>query len=265
MTNVMDSDSLRKQEEALFHNQREADRMSLSEEEFLAKYPNKRIYAIDRGPKQFLHDWLAERAPGKVALDYCCGLGEQSRMIAGLGATVYGIDISADEIATAERRADEAGLGERTHFQVMDAENMSFDDDTFDIIVCTGVLHHLDLDHAYPELARVLKPGGEIIAVEALGYNPFIQLYRRMTPHLRTAWETDHILTQAQVRQALQHFESAHVTYFHLATLLAIPFIKTPIFKPLLSVLEAVDKVLLKIPGVRLMAWQMIFVLSRPK
>lgn len=265
MSEHVDQDELRKLKEAEFHNQRELDRLKLSEEEFLAKYPNKKIYAIDRGPKTYLDNWLRERCPGKVALDYCCGLGKQTKRLAELGATAYGIDISADEVATAEKTSIDAGLGDATHFAVMDAENMTFEEDKFDLIVCTGVLHHLDLKHAYPELSRVLKPGGEIIAVEALGYNPFIQLYRRLTPHLRTAWETDHILTKSQVNEALTFFEEAKITYFHLFTLLAIPFQRFFFFKPMLGFLETIDKVFLKIPGINLMAWQMIFVLSKPK
>jgi len=258
-------DDERKKLEAEFHNQREKDRLELSEEEFLAKYSNKKIYAIDRGPKDYLWKWLAKECPGKVALDYCCGLGAATVKLAELGAEAHGIDISADEIETAQKRAAELGVDNRTTFSVMDAENMKYEDDTFDIIVCTGVLHHLDLKNAYPELARVLRPTGKVIAVEALGYNPFIQLYRRMTPHLRTAWETDHILTLKQVDQGLLFFGNAKVTFFHLFTLLAIPFQNFRIFGGLLRFLETLDKIVLKIPGIQRMAWQMIFIYSNPR
>ncbi len=259
------TDAERKKLEAEFHNQREKDRLEMGEEEFLAKYPNKKIYAIDRGPKNYLWEWLAKECPGKVALDYCCGLGATTVKLAELGAEAHGIDISADEVETGRNRAEEAGVADKTTFSVMDAENMTYPDDTFDIIVCTGVLHHLELRNAYPELARVLKPTGKVIAVEALGYNPFIQLYRRMTPQLRTAWETDHILTLKQVNQGLLFFGEAKVTFFHLFTLMAIPFQKYGFFKGLLGFLEVVDMVVLKIPGVRRMAWQMIFIYSNPR
>ncbi len=256
------TDEDRKREEAEFHSRRERDRLTMSEEEFLNKYSNKRIYAIDRGSKRYMDDWLAENCPGKVVLDYCCGLGKTAIKIAKLGAESYGIDISDAEIETAKRKADSEGVADSTHFQVMDAEKMTFADDTFDVIVCSGVLHHLDLQRAYPELARVLKPDGKIIAVEALGYNPIINLYRKLTPHLRTAWEMDHILTKRQVKQGLQYFGDVRIKYFHLMTIVAVPFQKYRFFKPLLSVFEKLDSVLLRIPGVRLMAWQMIFVFT---
>lgn len=258
-------DEERKALEAEFHNQREKDRLSLSEEEFLKKYPNKKIYAIDRSSKDYLWDWLERETPGKKVLDYCCGLGKTSIKLAELGAHAHGIDISADEVATAAKTAEERGLSENTHFQVMDAENMDFPDDHFDVIVCIGVLHHLELSKAFPELARVLKPDGKIISAEALGYNPFIQLYRRMTPHLRTAWETDHILTLKQVDQGALFFENVDVKFFHLFTILAIPFQRFSFFKKFLSAMEAIDRLVLRIPLVRRMAWQMVFVYTNPK
>ena len=124
---------------------------------------------------------------------------------------------------------------------------------------------YLGLEHAFPDLARVLKPTGTLIAIEALGYNPIISLYRRLTPSLRTAWETDHILTNRELRLSQKFFDGLSVHYFYLFSILAVPFRKTAIFKPLLAFLGAIDSVILKIPGVQLMAWQMIFFLTKPK
>lgn len=261
----MTSPEDRKLEEARFHDQREADRHRLSPEEFLRKYPNKSFYAIDRVSKKYMHDWLAERVPGRRILDYCCGTGQITLQMAKLGADAHGIDISAEEIETAKRNAAAAGMSARANYEVMDAEAMAFPDDHFDVIICSGVLHHLDVARAFPELARVLKPTGEIICAEALGYNPVIAWYRRRTPHLRTAWEADHILTMKEVRKGLEHFGNVQVRFFHLFTILAIPFRNSRIFDFLLSTLQAVDSVILRIPGIRLMAWQMYMVYSHPR
>lgn len=256
----------RKLEEIEFHNQREQDRLAAPDDEsFFKKYPNKSFYAINRGPRLATKTWMERRAKGAVALDYCCGLGHTSLALAEMGAQVHGIDISDGELETAKSRMAEAGLADRASFYQMDAEKMTFEDDFFDIIVCSGVLHHLDLDHAYPELARVLKPTGEIICIEAQGTNPLINLYRKRTPHLRTSWESEHILSVKQVRQASAYFDEVDITYFHLFTIAAIPFRKTKFFNQLLGILEAVDKMVLKIPFVGRLAWQMIFVLKHPR
>jgi SAM-dependent methyltransferase len=202
--------------------------------------------------------------PGKVVLDYCCGLGDTSLRLARAGATVYGMDISPESVETAKTQLRNAGLEERGHFQVMDAENMTYENDKFDVIVCFGVLHHLDVNRAFPELSRVLKPGGKIIAAEALGYNPVIRAYRKLTPQLRTSWEADHILTGKELNIARRSFGKVEAHFFHLFGILAVPLRKTKLFRPVLAALNAIDDVILRLPGVRLMAWQMIFILSEP-
>lgn len=258
-------DESRKQEEIDFHNRRERDRQEMSDAEFQQAYSNKKWYAITQSSRDYADNWLKENCDGKVALDYCCGLGGMSLRLAEAGAFVHGIDISDESVTTAENLLQENGFGDRCSMQVMDAERLTYEDNSFDIIVCSGVLHHLDLNRAYPELSRVLKPTGKIICMEALGHNPAINLYRKLTPHLRTAWEVDHILKAKDLKLARDFFDGVSAKYFHLSTIGAVPFRNTPIMRPLLATLEGVDALLLRIPGVRQMAWQMIFVLSQPK
>ena len=69
---------------------------------------------------------------------------------------VQGIDISSNEVNSARMKLKDAGYSNKSDFQVMDAENMTFEDNSFDVIICNGVLHHLDIDAALPELARFL-------------------------------------------------------------------------------------------------------------
>lgn len=254
----------RKQLEAEFHNARQIDRLSMDRESFEKKYSNQKFYSITRRTKSMLREWM-RKCEGHSVLDYCCGTGVTSVELAEAGANVVGIDIAADEVAAAQARAVEAGVSARTQFVVMDAENLTFPDRSFDFIVCNGVLHHLDLERAYPELSRVLKPGGQIICLEALGYNPIIQLYRTLTPKLRTAWEAKHILTIKQVAQARRYFAKTDVRFYYLFSILAVPFRKTPFFTSFLSAMEMLDSLALKIPGVQLMAWQMVFTLEQPR
>lgn len=254
----------RKQKEMEFHNKREEERLTLSDEEYDRRHPNKKYYSIIRRSNEYFSEWVKRECAGKKVLDYCCGLGDVSLLLAKEGAAVHGIDISDESIKTCVKRACESGYQDICTFAVMDAEKLEFEDSSFDAIVCSGVLHHLDLKYAYPELSRVLKPDGRIICIEALGYNPLINWYRKKTMHLRTEWEADHILTLKEVRAAKPYFNNVNVRYFHLFTLGAVPFRGTGVFDIVLSIMEKVDLVALKIPLVRLMAWQMIFELSGP-
>ena len=255
----------RKLEEVSFHDTRERARLSLSPEEYDARYSNYKWYSTTERSHAFLDQWIARTAPNNTVLDYCCGLGSMSLRFARAGATVYGIDISPESVATARNTLRSAGLQDRGHFEVMDAENMTFPDNMFDVIMCSGVLHHLDVSKAFRELSRVLKPSGIVIAAEALGYNPVIRAYRKLTPALRTSWETDHILKLEDITTARTYFTGAEIHYFHLFSILATPFRKTRAFKPILRMMNALDDVVLKIPGIQLTAWQMIFFLRGPR
>lgn len=255
----------RKQEEMQFHDARERDRLSMSPEEYQARYSNKKWYATTEKSEQFFARWIANNAKDRTVLDYCCGLGGTSLQLAQAGAFVHAFDISPESIATAREKLRIAGLQDRSEFQVMDAENMTYADNTFDVIVCTGVLHHLDATKAFGELARVLKPTGTVVAIEALGYNPVIRAYRKLTPNLRTSWEADHILTLQDLKTARRFFGETEIHYFHLFSVAATLFRRSRVFKPILRCMNAIDGLVLKIPGVQLMAWQMIFFLRQPK
>ncbi len=226
---------------------------------------NKKFYSVARRSLSFINEWLRQRCKNKKVLDYCCGNGETSIFLAKNGAKTIGIDISGESIKNAKKKAIYEGVDKNTSFFVMDAEKLEFENNFFDTIICSGVLHHLDIKKAYLELARVLKPEGEIICNEPLKYNPLIQLYRRKTPHLRTKWETEHILRKKDMDLAKHYFNKLEIRFFHLATLAAVPFRKSRCFNFVLSTLEAVDSILLKTPFLKWMAWQVVFVLSQPK
>ncbi|MBL4789734.1 MAG: class I SAM-dependent methyltransferase [Kordiimonadaceae bacterium] len=260
-----DQTELRKSAEMEFHDSRERDRREMTHEEWIEKYPNKKWYSVTKKSQNYVDNWLQIHCKqGAKALDFGCGLGSMTIKMATLGASTYSIDISPESVAETTRKSEELGLASRVNAQVMDAENMTFADDLFDVIVCSGVLHHMDVNKAFPEIARVLKPGGKVLAIEALGYNPLINLYRQKTPHLRTDWEKDHILTGRELRIAGNYFDGINVKYWHLAAIGAVLLRKTWLFRPLLAIGNVIDSVILRVPGLQKMAWQMTFVLSEP-
>jgi len=180
-------------------------------------------------------------------------------------AEVVGIDISDVSIANSKRNSEKAGVADRITHLVCDAEETTFEDHTFDVITEYGALHHLDLEKALSEMSRILKDNGKAICQEALGHNIFIDTYRRLTPHIRTEWEVDHILRKDSFDVARKYFRDVQIRYYHLVSLFAVPFRNTFLFGPLLSSLERIDDVLLSLPGIKWQAWQTVFVLSDPK
>ena len=248
----------RKKREVEFH-----DRLSREESQLLTS--NRKFYFITRKSEDLKLKFAIRWGRGKKILDYCCGEGATSLKLAQKGLKVIGIDISPEPIKKAKEEALRRGVQELTSFLVMDGENMEFEDNSFDLITCFGVLHHLDIEKAYSELARVLKPSGKIICTEPIVYNPVFQLYRKRTPQLRTEWEVEHISGRKEIKLAEKYFGKLEKKFFHLFTLLAIPFRDTFLFKPILRFLEIVDSVILTIPGIKWLAWQIVFILSSPK
>lgn len=227
---------------------------------------NHRWYSITRRSQAFHERWMREHCASGVVLDYGCGWGDDAVRMAQAGsAHVIGIDISDVSVEQARKQAEELGLAERCEFRVEDAEHLPFPDSYFDAIHINGVLHHLDVHHAYPELARILKPGGSILAREALGHNPLIQMYRDRTPALRTEWEARHIIKRPALVLAERYFGTVDYRFWHLASI-PIAFLRnTPMFAPALRLGELADDLLFAMPGIRWWAWMISVEFKNPK
>jgi ubiquinone/menaquinone biosynthesis C-methylase UbiE len=252
----------RKKAELEFHD-RNRDRSQieqLDQDTYERFYGNKKYYAATDDSKTYVDEWIRAHAPGKVFLDYACGNGDGAIKAALAGAELaVGIDISAVSVQNARDDARAAGVSANTCFVQADAENTKLPDGAVDYVLCRGMLHHLDLSYAFPELRRILAPGGKILAVEALDYNPAIKLYRSLTPDMRTEWEKAHILSHRDLRFARRFFDLGEIRYWHITSILG------PHVKPLLPALNALDHVLTRIPLVRLMAWIFTFELKSQK
>lgn len=258
----MGSLDARKRKELEFHD-RDRDRSKipqLDQDTYERFYGNKKYYEATESSKRYVDSWIAKNVPGRVVLDYACGNGDGAIKAAKAGAELaIGIDISSVSVKNARADAAAAGVGERTRFVQADAENTKLPDASVDFVLCRGMLHHLDLSFAFPELRRILAPGGKILAVEALDYNPLIKLYRAFTPDMRTEWETAHILSLKDLRFAERFFDIGDVNYWHMTS------IAGPHLRPLYPLLTAVDDVLTRIPLIRLLAWIFTFELKSKK
>lgn len=212
----------------------------------------------------YRQEWIRSYAPNKIFLDYACGNGEDTIAAAQAGAELaIGLDISRVSIENCRRQAAAMELTDNTCFIQGDCENTGLPSDSVDLVMCNGMLHHLDLSYAFPELRRILKAGGRIFAFEALNYNPLIRLYRNMTPAMRTEWESAHILSLNEVRFASYFFDVGDVRYWHLASILATPLRRTRVFAHALKAANAIDRVVLRIPGIRQMSWIFTFQLMK--
>ena len=103
---------------------------------------------------------------GAKVLDVGCGFGGTSRYLAdklGPKADVTGITLSPNQVKRGTELATERGLS-NARFMVMDALDMDFPDDSFDIVwACESGEHMPDKEAYINEMMRVLKPGGKFV------------------------------------------------------------------------------------------------------
>jgi len=92
---------------------------------------------------------------GKRFLDVGCGLGYFSQRAANLGAKVIGVDIGKKLIEKAKQRVPKG------KFFIASASDLPFKNESFDIVLCTEVIEHVDNQRkVLSEIFRVLKKGG---------------------------------------------------------------------------------------------------------
>jgi ubiquinone/menaquinone biosynthesis C-methylase UbiE len=112
----------------------------------------------------FIRKYVELRA--KRILDIGCGLGMYVSQFRQFSDDVHGVDIDPDKIA----RASES----LPNLHVSPAEELPFDDDSFDIILLNEVIEHVDDDRqTIREAYRVLAPGGHIVVYAPNRLYPF--------------------------------------------------------------------------------------------
>jgi ubiquinone/menaquinone biosynthesis C-methylase UbiE len=232
----------------------------LFEDDEYQRTATRKYYSICKNVRDKYIEAVFNKSKGKSLLEYGCGTGSFSRLWSENGAIVTGIDISPEGIQKAEDISKNAGFD--AEYYVMNAEKTEFQEDRFDIIVGMGIIHHLDLKQCYKELQRILKEGGQAIFIEPLGHNPIINLYRSLTPRMRT--EDEHPLMVKDIKLIEEYFQRVEVHYYILFALMAVPFRDTKIFKTLLACLESIDNIVFRVPFFRRYAWQIIIHASHP-
>ena len=195
-------------------------------------------------PLEFAYHQLGD-VTGRRVVDFGCGSGANSVLLAGRGAHVWGIDISEDLLRLAQRRLAVSGRGHGATFIAGSAHDMPFPDASIDVVFGMAILHHLDLDLVSREVRRVLKPGGRAIFKEPVRNSAVIRFVRKLIPYRAPDISPyERPLTDDELRRFSAGFSSCDVRAFGL------PHVQigqvVPVVKKFWRELHASDRALLR-------------------
>ena len=107
--------------------------------------------------------WAGEFCRGKDVLEAGCGAGQGLGYIAGLARSLVGGDYSQDIIEMAQRH-----YGERIALRKFDAQDMPFEDNSFDVVILFEAIYYLpSAERFVEECKRVLRPHGKVLISSA--------------------------------------------------------------------------------------------------
>jgi ubiquinone/menaquinone biosynthesis C-methylase UbiE len=162
------------------------------------------FYSYKREAK--ILDSIVQTFEGKELLE----IGSHSWLLWIKGKTVPKkltcINISQEQLNQGSKHA--ANVTFETEFHLMDANELTFPDESFDAVYGGAILHHLDIEKSIGHIHRVLKPGGYIMFTEPLNMNPAYKIYRKLNPKERTPDE--HALVSSDFKIIRNQFTFQH-------------------------------------------------------
>ena len=184
----------------------------------IARYRSLRYAGIIQKDFMYRQLGVGRDLSGKRLLDFGCGTGQASTQLAALGALVTGMDISPELISLARRRAELDGLTDHLQFQNVDLLKAPPPPDSYDLILCSAILHHVDFSVVLPILRSCLKPGGKIVIGEPIATSPLLRKIRDWAPVSRDASPDEKQFDAAEVAAIAGFFDRPELFYFNLTS-----------------------------------------------
>lgn len=206
------------------------------------------------------YDFLKSNSKNSKILDFGCGVGDSLKKVAVFNPRkITGIDIS--EVSIQKAKQSIIGLNCDIELMVDNCEKTKFENETFDIVYGTGILHHLNMEICLAEIHRILRPGGKLLFIEPLGTNPLINFYRKLTPKSRS--EDEHPLINHDFNLIHSKFGKIKIKYYCFLTLIFFPFYYSPKNSFIFKILKNIDQLLFKINFFRKLAWSVLIVAEK--
>jgi len=194
----------------------------------------------------------AQLAPGVRALEIGCGTGLFTRLFVNTGAQVVANDISAELIQRAQ------AANPVVSFICAQFEDLP-ETSTYDAIIGSSVIHHLDLSRALPKCHALLKPGGMMAFAEPNMLNPQVfaeRTFLRKFLHYVSPDETAFVRWSLAATLRAQGFSDVMIQPFD--------WLHPAVPASLVNIVERLGGLLEKIPLVREFAGSLLISCRRP-
>lgn len=129
----------------------------------IAPWYDRFLERVD-GPVRATAFTLSDPKPGMDVLDVGCGTGVTLEQYVGVGCSSYGVDASEAMLIQARKR-----LGDKAELTFGSAEELAFEDNSFDRVLASLFLHELApeiRDAVFSELTRVVSPDGRMVITD---------------------------------------------------------------------------------------------------
>jgi ubiquinone/menaquinone biosynthesis C-methylase UbiE len=189
-------------------------------------------------------------------LEIGCGTGYFTREIAKTGASITAIDISPDLLEIARKDVASANVV----FAIANAYALDFENGSFDSVIGSSVLHHLEVEKAIVEFYKVLKPGGLLSFTEPNMMNPQIALQKNIPALKRKLGDSpdETAFFRRPLKKLLQQ------TGFTDIVIMPFDFLHPAIPKPLIPFTLAVGSAVEKTPLLKEIAGSLFITARKP-
>jgi SAM-dependent methyltransferase len=252
------------------------ERAEIRRSAFEARYtPAARLVQDERNAARYLDPPLETAFPleyayallgdirGKLVVDFGCGSGENSLLLARRGGRVVGVDISESLLELARRRMRVNGFSGHAQFIVGSAHDLPIVEQSADVVLGIAILHHLDLAVTAREIYRILKPGGVAIFQEPVRDSKIVRGVRRLIPYKAPDVSPfERPLTTPELAAFAEHFDVVAWRAFSL------PFVNvaqvTPPLKQFVLSAYMLDRAILqRIPALKAFAGIRVIALAK--
>jgi 2-polyprenyl-3-methyl-5-hydroxy-6-metoxy-1,4-benzoquinol methylase len=217
-TSAKSTEALARELEFQRHHAEAGETVRATPANVMERYRSMRYARIIQKDFMYRQLGVGRDLAGKRLLDFGCGTGQTSTQLAALGAFVVGIEISPELISLARQRAELDGVTDHVELQNIDLLKAPPPADSFDLVLCSAVLHHVDYTVVLPVLRGCLKPGGKIVIGEPIATSPLLRKIRNWLPVSRDASPDEKQFDAREIAEIAGVFDRSQLSYFNLTS-----------------------------------------------